>query len=341
MKKGVFIIFLFIICSASAQQLPIYTQYVMNTFVLNPAVAGIENYWDVKASRRQQWVGLDGAPTTTYFTAQGPLKKSYYDNREDPTSFHPEGDNPRGHAYWEDYGATDPHAGAGITIINDATGPINHFSACGTLSYHIPLAKQTSLSAGLSGGAQEISLNSDKLNFGMDYPVDPAVAGSGYLDRWKPLINAGLWLYSKEYFVGFSAQNIVPSDLAFSDDTLKVQNGKLIPHLFLMAGYRIPVTDDINFLPSVLVRYVDPVPVGFDINGKFQYRDLLWVGASFRHKDGFAAMLGINISNSVNIGYSYDYVTSPLNSVSYGTHELLVGFLIGNSYGDWCPRNLW
>ena len=24
-----------------------------------------------------------------------------------------------------------------------------------------------------------------------------------------------------------------------------------------------------------------------------------------------------------------------------GTHEILVGFMLGNRYGDWCPRNLW
>ena len=46
----------------SAQQRPYYTQYIMNNFMINPAVAGIENYWDVKASHRMQWVGLQDAP---------------------------------------------------------------------------------------------------------------------------------------------------------------------------------------------------------------------------------------------------------------------------------------
>ena len=76
-------------------------------------------------------------------------------------------------------------------------------------------------------------------------------------------------------------------------------------------------------------------------DGKFQYKDLFWFGASFRHQDGFAGMVGMNLSNSINLGYSYDVTTSQLNTVSKGTHELLIGFLIGNRYGDWCPRNLW
>jgi type IX secretion system PorP/SprF family membrane protein len=57
------------------QQLPHYTQYMLNSYILNPAVAGIENYTDVKISHRHQWVGIDGAPVTTYLTIHGPFKK--------------------------------------------------------------------------------------------------------------------------------------------------------------------------------------------------------------------------------------------------------------------------
>ena len=58
-------------------------------------------------------------------------------------------------------------------------------------------------------------------------------------------------------------------------------------------------------------------------------------------KDGFSGMVGMNISNALNVGYSYDYTTSKLNNYSKGTHELLIGFILGNRYGDSCPRNVW
>ena len=45
-----------------AQQRPQYTQYILNNYILNPALSGIENYTDVKISGRDQWVGLGGAP---------------------------------------------------------------------------------------------------------------------------------------------------------------------------------------------------------------------------------------------------------------------------------------
>ncbi len=338
-RNSIVCIGLFFAIAAGAQQRPYYTQYIMNNYIINPAVAGIENYWDVKASHRMQWVGLQDAPVTTYLTIHGPLKKSEYD-RESATSFHASGSNPRGDAYWRDYTSAEPHQGIGFTILNDKTGPLNRFAAYGTYAYHLSLSPRTSLSAGVSAGITNMSLDASKLNFGT-VNVDPAVAGSGVINRIKPDVSAGLWLYSKDYFLGLAAQQIIPEQIAFSDNTVYLQNGKLLPHLFLSAGYRIQMTDDVSLLPSLLVRYISPLPVGFDVNAKLQYQDLIWVGASYRYQDGFAAMVGLNVNHNINIGYSYDIQTSALNTVSHGTHEILIGFLLNNKYGDWCPRNLW
>lgn len=324
----------------TAQQRPHYTQYILNNYIINPAVAGIENYTDVKISHRHQWVGLQDAPVTTYLTIHAPLKKSNYE-RTTATGFHSEGENPRGKAYWQSYQAAEPHHGIGFTMLNDRTGPLNRFAANVSYAYHRGITENTSIAAGISAGVQSMSLNTSKLFFGTQYPVDPAVSGSGYLKRFSPDVNAGLWLYSANYFAGISAQQIIPAKLKFSDDRVSLSGGRLVPHLFLTAGYKLYLSDDVSLLPSTLIKFVSPAPVGIDVNAKFQYRDLLWTGASYRHKEGYAAMLGINISNTLNVGYSYDIITSQLNTVSRGTHEIVVGFLLGNRYGDWCPRNLW
>ncbi|MFL9483947.1 type IX secretion system membrane protein PorP/SprF [Chitinophagaceae bacterium LWZ2-11] len=333
---------LFFAVQATAQQRPYYTQYILNNYIVNPAVAGIENYIDVKASYRNQWVGLDGAPVTTYLTIQGPLKRSDYD-RETATSFHAKGENPRGEAYWRDYQTGPAHSGVGLTVVNDVTGPLNHFSAYGTYAYHQPLSPRTTLSMGVNVGITQLSLNSNKLDFGTANPVDPAVAGSGQLNKIKPDVSLGLWLYSKDYFIGVAMQQIIPQQISYSSssNTVQMDQGKLVPHTFITAGYRMSLSEDISLLPSVMLRYVSLLPLGFDVNAKLQYQDIFWVGASYRYQDSFAGMVGVNISNTINIGYSYDATTSNLNTVSKGSHEIVVGFLLGNKYGDWCPRNLW
>jgi type IX secretion system PorP/SprF family membrane protein len=326
--------------SVHAQQRPHYTQYVLNNFILNPAVAGIENYTDLKISHRHQWVGLNGAPVTTYASIHGPWRKSD-DDVETATTIHPPGDNPRGRSFVADYTAPANHHGVGFTVINDRTGPLNRFSATAAYAYHIGIGPRTNLSMGVGLGIQNMTLNTNKLDFGAANPIDPAVAGSMYMNRIRPDVNLGLWLYSADYFIGASAQNIVSSKFSYAEDTVKFETGKLVPHLFFTAGYRFFLSDDLSFLPSAQIRYLTASPVSFDINAKFQYRDFIWAGTSFRIDDGFSAMLGLNVNSTFNIGYSYDITTSRLNTVSRGTHEIMVGFLLGNRYGDWCPRNLW
>lgn len=323
-----------------SQQLPHYTQYVLNSFIINPAVAGIENYTDVKISHRHQWVGIDGAPVTTYITIHGPLKKSDY-QRVTATGFNASGENPRGAAYWQDYEKADPHAGVGLTVLNDRTGPLNRFAAYGTYAYHLGLTGRTSIAAGISAGVKSTTLNTNKLIW--DQPNDPAVYGSGYLNKVKPEMNMGVWLYSGDYFLGLSAQNLIGNELSYSvkNDTSILSHGKLIPHLFLNGGYRFFLSEDVSCLPSGLVKYISSAPVSFDVNVKVQYRDFMWGGASYRYQDSWALMVGLCLSNVVNIGYSYDITQSNLNTVSRGSHEFVVGFLLGNKWGDWCPRNLW
>ena len=321
----------------SAQQKPHYTQYILNQYILNPALTGIENYTDIKVSHRHQWAGIDGAPVTTYLTAHTSLGKKDY--RTTPTSFNVPGENPRGQRYWEDYTAAEPHHGIGLQIINDKTGPLGQFSAYATYAYHIGLSPRTSLAAGFGAGFSRISLQTDKLQFAV--PVDPAVYTSGNINKFKPDMMAGLYLYSADYFVGVSAQQIIPQKIDFTDNTVKETGGRLVPHVFATTGYRFLLNEDFNVIPSVMVKYINPLPLQVDVNAKLQYLDLLWLGASYRVKYGFAGMVGMNLGNTVHVGYSYDYSTTALNNYSHGTHEFLIGFTIGNKYDDGCPRNVW
>lgn len=322
---------------AFAQQRPHYTQYILNNYILNPALSGIENYTDLKISGRDQWVGLNGAPKTAYISLHAPIGKKDY--KTSATSFQVPGENPRGNSYWENYTASEPHHGVGFTLINDKTGLYNRTSLAATYAYHVGLSPTTNLSAGFSGGVTNISFNVSQAK--TENPSDPALANGGIVSRLRPDIGAGLWLYSADYFVGVSAQQILPQKVSFVDnDKYGVH---LVPHFFATAGYRFLLNEDINALPSVMFKLVpgSPTMPQFDINCKLQYHDLLWIGGSYRLHDGYAAMVGLNVGNTFNISYAYDIANTPLNSVSNGTHELVLGFLLGNKYGDTCPRNVW
>ena len=101
---------------AFSQAKPFYTQYILNNYILNPAISGIENYTDIKISYRNQWTGINGAPVTTYASIHAPIGKS------NATSFDIPGENPRGKQFMEDYAVSAPHHGVGFVALNDKTG---------------------------------------------------------------------------------------------------------------------------------------------------------------------------------------------------------------------------
>ncbi|HRD58151.1 MAG TPA: type IX secretion system membrane protein PorP/SprF [Ferruginibacter sp.] len=326
----------------TAQAKPSYTQYVLNNYILNPAVTGIENYTDIKLSYRNQWTGITGAPVTGYFTMHTPIGKS--DLRTNATSFQVPGENPRGKQYWEEYTAPAPHHGVGVTILNDKAGYINRWTFSGSYAYHKPLGVRTTLSAGINAGMSSINLDRSKINWASLDPNDPAVGyANGELKKVKPEIGAGLWLYSADYFVGLSALNIVPGKVKFQNNNEHASYYE--PNYFLTAGYRLLLNNDLNLIPSVMLQYWQPQLLGVHGNAKLQYKDLLWVGASYRYGDlisGYSAMAGMNVGNTFNVSYAYEVATTnKMRAYTGNTHELMIGFILGNKYGDTCPRNVW
>lgn len=323
----------------SAQAKPFYTQYILNNYILNPAVSGIENYTEIKLSNRNQWTGINGAPVTSYFSIQTPIGKE--DLRTSATSFEIPGENPRGKRLWEEYTPPDAHHGVGFVAMNDKAGYINRWTLNGTYAYHRPLSVKTTLAAGFSAGITSVNLDRSKIEWASLDPNDPAVGiSSGELKKLKPEIGAGLWLYSAQYFVGLSVLNIIPGKAQF------VTNDKYgsyyTPNYFLTAGYRFSLTDDVMMMPSVMFQYWQPQLGGLHTNVKFQYQDKVWVGGGYRFSDlisGYSAMAGLNISNTFNVSYSYEVATtSRLRTYTKNTNEIMLGFIIGNKFSQACPR---
>jgi type IX secretion system PorP/SprF family membrane protein len=339
MKKVIYItLFGLLSGKLAAQNFPHYTQYIINQYVVNPAISGIENYTDVKIGHRHQWVNLQGAPRASYITLHKPIGKNDY--RTSATSFRVPGENPRGKSYWEDYEAAAPHHGVGVTLQNMKAGFFNFFKAKGSYAYHVGISPKATISAGVAAGINQVSIDAEAVKF--NNPSDPSLGNNlGQLRKLKPELDLGVYLYHAKYFFGLSAMQVLPQKFKFSDNQ-GTYGYKLNMHAFATAGYRFQINDDVNLTPSIMAKYVPNTPTSqFDINVKAQYQDILWAGASYRFKYGYTGLIGANIGNTLNIGYSYDYTTTRLNQFSNGTHEVVLGFIIGNKYGDWCPRNVW
>lgn len=318
---------------ANAQQRPQYTQYVFNNYLLNPALSGIENYTDIKAGYRSQWTGLDGAPVTSYLTANMPIGNNFLGDNAG-TMPGGGGENPMSRSYVRDYTAAAPHHGVGITIVNDKAGPITQTNINATYAYHIGLSPKWNMSVGVSAGISDIGLNT--ANITLEDPNDRAIT-NGIANQLKPDLGAGIWIYTSNFYVGASAQQLLKQNLYFSTNTSTYNQSQTVPHFFFTAGVKLPISDDVSFMPSAMLKVIKPVPVSYDITGKLAFRDKFWIGGSYRHNDSFSALAGLFISSLISVGYSYDVTTSNLNTVSNGTHEIVIGILLNNRYKVTCP----
>jgi type IX secretion system PorP/SprF family membrane protein len=337
LKKVLFILFIIGACSMHVfgQQRPQYTQYIFNNYLLNPALSGIENYVDFKAGFRKQWSGIDNAPQTAFASAHWNLGRDYL--WKNPLSMPEDESDPMSRNYMQNYTASPAHSGIGATLVLDKAGPISRLDANVTYAYHLQLSGTLNLSVGAAVGLTRVGLDINALS--LEDPNDPALNNT-IVSQIKPDLSLGTWLYGARFFAGASVQQILPQKLAFTSDP-NYQTGKEVPHIFLTAGYKVFLAENISAIPSVMIKYVSPTPMSVDLNMKVALKDRIWIGGSYRHKDSFSAMAGLNISQLLNLSYSYDFTTSQLNKVSSGSHEIVLGLQLNNVYQVLSSMRMW
>lgn len=305
--------------AGQAQQLAQYSQYMNNNYVLNPAVAGTEDYIDLKFSYRTQWVGLEGAPRTFYASGN--------------SSLGPQANQP-GHSLraWR----KGFHAIGGI-VYSDVTGPTSRTGLYGSYTYNLPLTRTIRLALGASVGMQQFAVDGSQLRFHNTGTI--ATSQSSRV----PDATVGAWLYSPDFYVGLSSAQLLGNqlDIAYSPTNQLVYSNKLERHYFATAGVRLRLSDDLTLVPSVLAKYMSPAPTSVDLNAKLRYRDVLWAGASWRVRDAVVALVGVNVSPVVAISYSYDATTSALSSYQYGSHEVLLSLKLNKAPKVVCPDRFW
>jgi type IX secretion system PorP/SprF family membrane protein len=322
---------------AMAQQKPQYTQYTLNNFLLNPAIAGIEDYADVKLGTRQQWSGLEGAPVSYYATIHAPIMKDVSPvpvgqrtgvvpkeaTTKKPTT----------------YRRVRAHHGIGAVAMTTATGPLKRSSFNVNYAYHQPLTRTLRLAAGVAPGL--IQYNLDPAAVRVINPNDQAI-NDGRVNETKFDLNMGLWLYSYNYYVGFAGTQLVPSKREHLTTGMATDNsGRLQQHYFLTGGYRLDVSPDLALIPSAMLKMAQPSPLSVDATLKAIYSDRVWAAASYRHKESVAVMAGINISYLMDLSYSYDAIVSPLGNTNTGSHEVVLGFKLRNTSKVLCPQWAW
>jgi type IX secretion system PorP/SprF family membrane protein len=273
---------------ANAQQIPQYSQYMLNNYVLNPANTGMNDYWEVKSNNRLNWIGITDAPRTFILSAHGPFRKY--------------------------------NMGMGVSIYSDVTGPTSRTGAHLSYAYHLKLTEKLRLGMGLSIGILQFRIDGTKVD--LYQQGDPAFPNA-VMSAYTADATFGLNLQHKNFVVGFSAPQLIGNELEF-DNGQGDGSSALARHFLFMGAYTFRIKN-FGIMPNLLLKYVHPVPLQFDAGVRFDYKEQFWLGAVYRHDDAVSFMGGFMYRDFLLVGYSYDMNTSNLRNYSDGSHEVMVG----------------
>lgn len=272
-----------------SQQDALYSQYMFNPFMINPAYAGSRNATSAVLLFREQWLGIDGAPSTQTFSIHSPFSKN--------------------------------HMALGLNISNDVIGPTRNTGGFLTYAYHIKMSKGK-LAFALRGGIYNSRLDQSMLNYQdqTDHFIGNTTANAN-----SPSFDFGTYYYTNKFYLGFSATHLTENKFLY-DGLPEESNFELKRHYMLATGYAWEMSKNVVFKPSVLVKYVENAPVNIDANASVLLKKVFWLGLSYRSAGSLVFITEYNIAQFIRIGYSYDLVTSNLKRFSGATHELFVGF---------------
>ncbi len=285
-----------LICSqVYAQQNPLFSQYMFNGLVINPAYTGSHESITMTAATRAQWTGLDGSPKTQVASFHSPLKLT--------------------------------RSAAGGVFVHDKIGVTNQYTVYGTYAYRIPVSENAKISVGAQAGVTYYQSNLNDLAIVTpNGQPDPAFAQAE--SRYLPNLGIGVYYYSKRSYLGMSLPTLINNRWENQDAIAKSRQTR---QYLIAAGHVFDVGPNLKLKPNVLLKWVEGGSFQFDLNANLLIHELVWLGVSYRMEDSFDVLIQWNITKQLSLGYSYGYPINTLASAQYGTHEIVVNYNIRRS----------
>lgn len=286
---------LLIVDVAKASQNPLYSQFMTNPFVINPALAGTYPYYQINLNSRLQWVGMTDAPMTNVISMHGPM-------------------------------VSQP-MGLGGYFMHDVTGPTSNTSFNASYAYNYSIAEDLKISMGLTLGIKQYKIDGlQVLN-----PDDPFYQSGQVLSKLAPDAAFGVYVYSSIYHGGIAITQLFGNKLKFGADSIP-GDSRLNQHIFVHGGYKYLINREMSVEPTLILRKVKATPLQIDFNCRFWYgarqwnNNKLWGGVSYRSQDAISILVGVLYQRKIEFGYSYDIGINKFRSNHGGSHEISIGF---------------
>jgi len=305
------------------QQFPMYSQYVMNGFLLNPSYAGSDGYSTFGLTVREQWMGMTDAPGTYAATFQTRLLKNSYISRA--TTVRKKISRP----------TKGGRVGVGGYIFADRNGIMKRTGLQAAYAYHINMRNYKQLSFGLSLTAYQYFVD-------MDGAVMPEGVVDDLLNNYDQVVyipdaNFGVSYATRNYYIGYSMTNLFRGILMLGNEGQNANSQ--LGYYFLTGGYKFAIPDyELIIEPSAMLKSSDMFLKAFqmDITTRVYYKEDYWLGLSYRTNDAIIALAGFKVDRFY-IGYAVDIPLTDIRSHTFGSHEITVQA----KFGDNARRYRW
>ena len=320
--KRFFYILLFLIQGQLllCQQMPIYSQYLFNKFLINPAVAGSDGYTSFNLTAREQWVGYYGAPRTFSFSGQTRiLKRSYIlkQTRIKKSIYRPK---------------IDGKIGLGGYVFSDKNGLVQRTGFQASYSYHLWLQNTTQLSLGLAVTGYHFKINEKEINF--EDPDEPWLNSDLRRGVFIPDASFGIYLLNAKYSIGFSSDQLFQAAVKIGSDAYSKL--KMSRQYNIFGSYNFAKGPYIELQPSFLFRMSEQLKPQADFGLTYIYNQAFWAGLAYRTSGAIIANIGVKYQK-LFFGYAFDFTLQEIQQITYGTHEITIAV----KFGDNARRYRW
>ena len=267
-----------------------YSQFVFNKLAINPAYAGSREALTVGAIYRNQWTGVEGAPTTVSAYMHAPF--------------------------------ANKRNGLGLAVTADRIGIMDNTYLDASYAYRIAVGIEKTLSIGLRARFEHTNINYQLAEL-ID-PQDGFVPQQAERDN-RTNFGFGAYYQERKWFVGVSIPNLLKSNL-YTEEYFGRSDYKRFRSSYLIAGMIHELSEDVLLKPALMVSYSPNAPFEVDFNASLRFLEVLWVGASYRLGDSVDGIVQYQFSDQFKAGFAVDFTLTELQQYTSGTFEVLVEY---------------
>ncbi len=321
MKKVLITSLLFVGLNCFSQQLPQFTQFINNTTLFNPSMMGMQDDAAISVGGRWQMLGFGSEPRTAFITGQTEI------NKKSNSTLNPALRISQKNSDNDTLKPSRFRQHAGGQLLFDSYGAFNRTSLNGLYSISVDLNPDWKMLAGLKIGFSNFGFDRSKaqVSVNVDQEYDAYVASGTKRNSFD--LSAGFTLVSKNYFIGFAANQFTKSSMDFNTSNSFFDQRM---HWNLITGYTYSIPGIADIQGMVLLKKMAPSPLSMELALKAILPNQVWLGIHFRNRASVGLMAGFSIDNKFQLGYSLDINTNRLISFSNGGHELILTYRFGN-----------